>query len=77
MGFSMRTLYSALREAGVPVSGWHSDLYFPCTAQANAVVKQCLADGTLVTRPTVFCLLDGSLTYEALSQFPPFRAKPD
>jgi hypothetical protein len=69
----MASLYQRLTDAGVTVSNWQSDLYFPVTEQTRAIVAQCLADGELKSKPSVFKSNDSGLpTFEAPFMFDPF-----
>lgn len=69
----MKTLYARLVDAGVTVSNWQSDLYFPVTEQTRAIVAECLTDGALSVRPSVFkSNVDGASTYDAAFQFDPY-----
>jgi len=69
----MSSLYSRLIVAGVTCNSWQSDLYFPATEQTRAIVAQCLADGTIQTRPGVFrSNIDGRIMFESPFNFDPF-----
>ena len=72
----MTSLYQRLVEAGVEVSNWQSDLYFPMTDQTEAIVKQAREDGAYAGRPQPFMnAVTKTLWYDAPFQFDPFWEK--
>ena len=69
----MASLYEQLQAAGVDCSNWQSDLYFPVTDQTREIVRQCLANGTIQSRPGIFrSNIDGRLMFDAAFQFDPY-----
>jgi hypothetical protein len=62
------SLYTDLLNAGVPVSNWQSDLYFPITPKTRAI----LAKYPKQYRSTFTSNIDGSRMYECPFAFDPF-----
>lgn len=62
------SLYTDLVSAGVPVSSWQSDLYFPVTPETRAILanypKQC--------RSVFTSNVDGKRMFECPFAFDPF-----
>ncbi|MDO9252597.1 MAG: hypothetical protein Q7U48_13740 [Hydrogenophaga sp.] len=71
-----KSLYQRLVDAGIELDHWQSDLYFPATEQTRQIVADCLADGSVINRPQIFCsAIDGQPTFDAPFAYEPFWAR--
>lgn len=69
----MPSLYQRLVDAGVPVSSWQSDLYFPVNETTKTIVAQCIAEGEIKGRPGKFrSAIDGAPMFDAPFQYQPY-----
>lgn len=67
------SLYTELIEAGVPVSNWQSDLYFPRTVKTAEILRR---HPLQKQSATIFrSQIDGSLNYDVPFAFDPFWEK--
>lgn len=67
------SLYQRLIAAGVPVSNYYSDLYFPANLKTRQILNDCQDDGVVLSRPTTFHnQVEGGIWYDAPFQFEPY-----